>query len=148
MIKSKEAASQIPAVEGWFTWPPSEEPHLIGRRCKQCGDYFFPKTAVCRNPKCMSAELEEVLLSRKGKLYTYTINYFPAPPPYVPAEPYVPQGVASVKLEKEKMLIQGIVVDGFDLDKLEIGMDMELVLEPLYKDEDGREVMIWKFKPI
>ena len=139
---------QVPAVEGWFTWPPSAEPHLIGSRCKSCSDYFFPKVTACRNPKCMSTALEEVLLSRKGKLWTYTINYAPAPPPYVPPDPFVPYAICAVELEKEKMRIQGQVSVECDFSKLKIGMDMELVLEPLYKDSQGNDVMVWKFRPV
>ena len=141
-------AEQIPALQGWFTWPPSEKPHLIGSRCKSCGDYFFPKRMACGNPKCMSSDLEEVLLSRKGKLYTYTINYFQPPPPYVPLDPFVPYATAVIHLEKEKMKVEGQVVSGYDLEKLKIGMEMEVVLELLHKDEQGREVMVWKFKPL
>lgn len=140
--------NKIPAVEGWFTWPPSEQPHLIGSRCKRCGDYFFPKVRFCGNPKCRGSELEEALLSRKGRLYTYTINYFPAPPPYVPPDPFVPYAIAVMELERERMKIQGQIVSGYELDKLKIGMETEVVLETLYKDSTGNDVVVWKFRPV
>jgi hypothetical protein len=149
MMTGEQAASkQIPALEGWFTWPPSEEPHLIGSRCKSCGDYFFPKVIACHNPRCMSEDVEKVLLSRRGKLYTYTINYYQPPPPYIPPDPFVPYADAVVELEKEKMKIQGQVASGCDLEALKVGMEMELVLEPLYNDLEGNEVVAWKFKPV
>ncbi|MDY6910850.1 MAG: OB-fold domain-containing protein [Chloroflexota bacterium] len=147
-MDSKDSQNkQIPALEGWFSWPPSDEPYLIGSRCKSCGDYFFPKTTDCVNPKCMSTDMEEAPLSRKGKLFTYTINYFQPPPPYIPPDPFVPYATAVMELDKEKMKVQGQIVSDYDFDKLEIGMDIEVALELLHKDEQGREVIVWKFKP-
>lgn len=139
---------QRPAIKGWFTWPPSEDPHLIGVRCKSCGDYFFPKVTACRNPRCMSPDLEEALLSRKGKLYTYTINYYQPPPPYMSPKPFVPYAIAIMELEKERMKIPGQIVSGYNVEKLKIGMEMEIVLEPLFTDSDGNDVMAWKFRPL
>lgn len=141
-------SKQIPAIEGWFAWPPSKEPYLIGSRCKSCGDYFFPKGSTCHNPNCMSTELEEVPLSRRGKLYTYTINYFQPPLPYVSPDPFVPYATAVMELEKEKMKVQGQIVSGYDFEKLKIGMEMEVVVEPLYKDSQGNDVIVWKFRPL
>ena len=148
MSRQQTTGKQIPSIEGWFTWPPTKEPHLIASRCKSCGDYFFPKVKSCGNPKCMSSDLEEALLSRKGKLYTYTINYFQPPPPYVSPDPFVPYATAVMELEKEKMKIQGQIVSGYDFEKLKISMEMEVVLETLYKDSQGNDVMVWKFRPL
>jgi len=146
--KTKMTTQQKPAVEGWFTWPMSEEPHLLGSRCKASGDFFFPPVVVSANPKHAGGEVEEVKLSRTGTLHTYTINMFPPPPPYVAADPFVPFGVAVVKLETEKMMVTGMMSDATDLDSIEIGMEMELILEKLYADEDGADVIGWKFKPV
>jgi len=95
----------------------------------------------------MSSDIAEVQLSRKGKLYTFAINYFKPPPPYVSPDPFVPFATAIVELAKEKMKVQGMVTSGCDLDKLKIGMEMETILETLYSDPQGNEVMVWKFKP-
>jgi len=148
MSEQNSAGRQIPAIKGWFTWPPSDEPHLIGSRCKSCGDYFFPKIKTCRNPKCMSVDIEEALLGRKGKLWSYTINYYKAPSPYVSPEPFVPYAIAVVELPKEKMKIQGQIVSGYPLETLKIGIDVELVIESLHKDAQGNDVLAWKWKPI
>jgi len=37
---------------------------------------------------------------------------------------------------------------GYDENNLKIGMEMELILDKLYEDEEGNEVMSWKFKPV
>ena len=138
---------KIPIVEGWFTTD-AKEPHLIGNRCKSCGEYFFPKAFLCRNPNCRKKDLEEVFLGRKGNLWSFTANHYPASPPYVPASPFVPYGIAVVELPKEKLMVMGQVSSGYELDKLKIGMEMELVVEKLYNDEEGNERIIWKWKPL
>ncbi len=148
MTTASTGAKQVPAVKGWFSWPPSKEPYLIGGRCKVCGDYFFPRVEACGNPQCMSSEIEEVPLSRKGKLYTYSINYFKPPTPYVSPDPFVPYATAVMALDKEKMMVQGQIVTGFDFSKLKVGIAMEVVLETLYKDAQGNDVLVWKFRPL
>jgi len=86
-------------------------------------------------------------LSRRGRLYTYTINYYPAPPPYVPSEPFRPYATAVMELEKEQMLIQGQITSGFDVNRLQVGMALEVVLEVLYTEPGGADVIVWKFRP-
>ncbi len=148
MNQKQKTGKQIPAIEGWFTWPATPESHLIGTRCRSCGDYFFPFVLACRNPRCMSTDLEEVLLSRKGKLFTYSVNYFPAPPPYVPPDPFVPYATSIIELEKEQMKIQGQISQEANLETLKVGMEMEVVLETLYTDNEGNDVLTWRFKPV
>jgi uncharacterized OB-fold protein len=148
MIEQSSPDKQVPVIDGWFTWPPAPEPHLIGTRCTSCGDYFFPTVDACRNPRCMSTDLEEVKLSRKGKLYTYSINHFQAPPPYVPPDPFVPYATGVIELEKEQMKVHGQISQNTDFESLRIGMEMEVVLETLYTDEQGNNVTSWRFKPV
>ena len=137
---------QIPAVEGFFTMPP-EEPHLIGTKCNSCGSVFFPRVKSCRAPFCEQAKpAEDVLLSRRGKLFTFTVNYYQPPPPYHPPTPFAPFAVAVVELP-EGITVQGMVVPGHDEKTLRIGMEMELVVDKLYEDEQGNDIMAWKFRP-
>jgi len=49
---------------------------LLGNRCTSCGQIFFPKAKLCQ--ACLHEELKEVPLSRKGKLYSYTIAHMPS----------------------------------------------------------------------
>lgn len=49
------------------------EKHLIGSHCKKCGTTFMPPRALCS--ECLSAEMESVELSGKGKLAAYTVVY-------------------------------------------------------------------------
>ena len=46
----------------------------------------------------------------------------------------------------EKIRVAGILTES-DPEKLKIGMDVELVLGKAY-EENGKEVVTWKFKPV
>ena len=141
------AKKRTPAVEGWFTLD-VERPALLGTRCRACGTVFFPREETfCRNPACASTEFEEVELSRRGRLWSYTDNAYQPPAPYVPTtEPYQPFAVAAVELERERMVVLGQVVDGVGVEDLEVGMEMELVLATLNEDAEN-EYVVWKWRP-
>jgi uncharacterized OB-fold protein len=138
-----DAAVGQALLPGWYTLDQAA-PQLIGTRCAVCGTYYFPPLPVawCRNPDCASPRLEQVRLSRTGKLWSYTDAAYPPPPPFVAPDPYRPFAIAAVELEKEKMIVLGPVVEGVGVDALRVGMAMELKLEPL---ADGK--LVWKWKP-
>lgn len=139
------AKPRVPALEGWFSM--DAEPHLLGSRCVQCGSYFFPKKiSFCKNPACNSETFEEVPLSRRGRIWSYTNACYQPPEPFIAAEPYVPFAIAAVELEAEQMIVLGQVVAGIDVENLAVGMPVELVLEPLFED-DASIKMTWKWKP-
>jgi hypothetical protein len=135
---SKETR-QIPIEEGLFTWP-SDEPRLVGSRCKSCGTYSFPKSPTCLNPDCEEKQAEETLLSKRGKLASYTIQHYK--PPGFEMDPFRPFAIGLVELP-EGINVLGILKT---TENLRIGMDMELVVEDLYT-KDGNQIMTWKFKP-
>ena len=54
--------------------------------------------------------------------------------------------MAAVELAEEKMVVLGQVASGIELGQLKAGMNVELVLEKLYEDDES-EYMIWKWKP-
>ena len=140
------ANSLVAAIDGWYTL--DDPPHLIGSRCQTCGTYFFPRqTSFCRNPGCDGVTFEDVKLSRTGKLWSYTNACYQPPPPFVAPVPYVPFAIAAVELAAERMIVLGQVITGVDVADLTVGMDMELVLEPLYA-QGGQEKLIWKWKPV
>ena len=115
-----------------------EGPYLIGGKCTSCQAVFFPKQSIC--PRCTGQSIEESPLSRKGRLYTYTEVYqkppdYDGPIPYLIGRVLLPEGVfvlAQLKAGKED---------------LKINMDMELVVESIYRDESGVELIGYKFKP-
>ena len=106
---------QIPVKEGLWRTPPDEEPYLIGSKCPSCGEIVFPKMQVCLN--CQEQNVEEVKLSRKGKIYTVTVVMQQPPLYYKGPVPYA------------------------------LGY-VELVIEKLYDDDEGNELITYKFRPI
>ena len=138
------AKKQIPVQEGLFTWP-SDQPALIGSKCKSCEEYFFPKVKMCQNPECSKRDVEEVLFSRRGTLWTFSTQHYPPPPPYRGPVPFI---VGLMALSKENLKIMGRLTDDTKEEDLKIGTDLELVVEKLYEDDDGNDVVTWKFKPV
>ena len=137
---------QVLAIEGWFATDP--EPHLLGSRCRSCASYFFPKeTMYCRNPGCASSDFEEVPLSRTGSVWSFTENHYKPPAPYISPEPFVPYTVAAVELANEKMVVLGQIAADVEASELRVGMQVELVVEKLYEDDDS-EYLIWKWRPL
>jgi uncharacterized OB-fold protein len=128
-------AEVVPLREGLFE--NVEGGRLLGSRCKSCGKIYFPKAQFCFN--CFNNDMEEVGLSRRGKLYAYTIGRMASThfqPPYAIGLVDLPEGVrvfAPLKTTEGK--------------SYRIGMDMEVVIEELWQ-EDNRKIIGYKFKPV
>jgi uncharacterized OB-fold protein len=138
--------TRVPAVEGFFTMDDAD-PHLIGGRAPN-GSYFFPKVLAGADPTSPAGDLDEVLLSNRGRVWSYTNSAYPPPPPFIPTtDPFVPVVIAAVELPAEKMVVLGQVVPGFTTEDLQVGMEMQLVLDTLYED-DEHEYVVWKWKPV
>jgi uncharacterized OB-fold protein len=137
---------RVPAVDGWFTLDDAD-PRLLGNRCQTCGSYFFPKASgFCHNPSCSGTEFDEVPLSRRGTIWSFTTNHYAPPPPFVASEPFEPYSVAAVELPEERMVVLGQVADGVDPAALRVGAEVELTLGTLFED-DEHEYIVWKWKP-
>ena len=140
------AKERVAAVEGWFCMDEAE-PRLLGVRCRACRTSYFPRESFCRNPSCGAADLEEIPLSRRGKLWSWTDNRYPPPPPFVAKNPFEPYSVAAVLLEAEKMVVLGQVVAGVNAAAFQVGQEMELVLDTLFEDE-AKQYIVWKWRPV
>jgi uncharacterized OB-fold protein len=137
---------KVPAVDGWFTMDETA-PQLMGARGADTGSYFWPTAlAVSANPSRPGEEREPALLSRRGRLWSWTTNHYAPPEPYVAPDPFVPYTVCAVELDVEKMVVLGQLATGADPAQLAAGMDMELVLGPLYEDDD-HEYVVWQWAP-
>jgi len=119
------------------------EGRLLGSKCRKCGELFFIKRELCEC--CQSPDLEEITLSTTGKLYAFTVMFYPAPPPYKPSDPFVPYGLGWIELP-EGLVLFSLLTEN-DPKKLKAGMQMELVFEKLEDDKDGNEVMVYKYRP-
>jgi uncharacterized OB-fold protein len=130
----------VPLREGLFRIPegPGEKPALIGSRCARCGEHFFPTRAICL--ACGQVGLEQAYLTGPGKIWTFTIARMTPPGSLIEA-PYV---VAQVELP-ERVIVQSILSD-CDVDSVRVDMPVELVLEKVKEDEEGNEVVAFKFR--
>ena len=137
--------AQVPIDPGLYAGDP-EAPQLVGSRCNDCGEVAFPKQDGC--PSCTGSATEEILLARRGKLWTYTIQHFPPPVPPFKGDPesFQPFGVGYVELP-EGLRVEGRLTE-CDPDRLAIGMDMEVVLEKFMDSDDGDEIMTFAFRPV
>jgi uncharacterized OB-fold protein len=138
---------RVPAVEGWFSLDDAD-PRLLGSRCTTCGTYFFPRESFfCRNPDCNGRAFDEVPLSNRGRVWSWTTNHYPPPAPYVAADPFVPYTVAAVELAEEHMVVLGQLADGVDPGTLHAGTEVKLTLGTLFEDDDTVHV-VWKWSPV
>jgi uncharacterized OB-fold protein len=137
---------QVPVAPGLFTWP-SEEPQLIGSRCSNCGVMTFPVQPDC--PGCAGDGMEQALFDRRGTLWTFTTQEFiPKSPPYGKVETpetFKPYAVGYVEFAGQAK-VEGRI-DEADFSKLQIGMEMEVVVVP-FMERDGEEVMTYAFRPV
>jgi uncharacterized OB-fold protein len=137
----------VPVAEGLFAWP-AESPALIASRHRATGGISFPADPV-------SDEVEQIVLSRTGTLFTWTTQEFvPPAPPYAGdtnPETFAPYALGYVELP------EGIIVEGrlteTDPERLAIGQPMELVVvpfrtEPGHDGEPDREIVTFAFAPV
>ena len=145
-------AEQVPVAEGVFTWP-ADEPQLIGSHFPESGVTVFPRATAC--PKTASSVVEDVLLPRRGSLWSWTVQGFPPKnPPYIgteSAKDFVPYGVGYVQLDdpdhRGDVIVEARLTVN-DPARLVIGMEMELVVIPFAVDAEGRDVVTYAFAPV
>ncbi len=133
---------QVLLREGLFHRPESddEKPYLIGSKCSICGNVFFPSRAIC--PVCVEeGTLQEMPLGTTGKLNSFaTVQVAPEgfTAPYTLSFIDLPEGPTIFAI------IAGGASGG---EGLQDGMEMELTIEPISTDENGNEVIGYKFRP-
>jgi uncharacterized OB-fold protein len=110
---------------------------LHANKCTVCGRIYFPKATFCFD--CLAKEMEEIILSRRGKLYSYAVGRMPSThlqPPYAVGLVDLPEGVrvfAPLFLTPDE--------------KYKIGMEMEIYLDTLW-EEENKQIRGYKFKPV
>jgi len=128
------------------TWP-EKDPQLLGTQCGDCGATTWPAQQRC--PRCSGPNMAELRLPRRGTLVTWTTQMFPPKSPFAgktaPAD-FVPFGVGLVQLG-DVVRVETRLTES-DPEKLQFGMDVELVVETFYVDEAGDEIMTVAFAPL
>ncbi len=121
--------------------------NLIGRRCSDCQEFYFPGREVC--VKCGSSNLNEQKFLGKGKIVTYTIIRTPFTDPEGEITEVscrrIPYALAIIQLDEGPMLTAEIVDCSFE--DIEIGKKVEVVFRKiLEKGEKGVIQYGYKFK--
>ena len=144
-IRNQDEKKRIPIREGLFTMPlsPLVQVSLVGSKCRNCGEVSLGTVSSC--PNCAGQDLEVIPLSQRGKLWTYTVIRHRPPGDYKGPDPFIPFGEGLVELA-EGIRVKS-PIDG-DVDRLKIGTELGLVVYKLYENEEGNEVIAFKFKPI
>lgn len=131
-------------------------PRLIGSRCAGCATLYFPQMANCPNPDCHDKRLEKSSLPARGALYSYTIQRY-RPPPLFRMDDWEPYILGLVELDLSGgddpanggrgLRVMGML-SGIAEDRVEIGMPLRLIVEPLYRDDEQNAVCTYKFAAV
>jgi uncharacterized protein len=84
-----------------FFWTGARERRLLIQRCAECKQLRHPPAPAC--PACHCLEWDTVESSGRGRLYSYTVAYHPAPPGFT--EPAV---VVIVELDEGVRLVSNL----------------------------------------
>lgn len=137
---------ELPFAPGFLTEPlsPRENVRLLGTKCHICSAVLLGSRENCE--ACASRNVEVIPLSRTGKIWSYTILRYP--PPWVfnmpnPHQPPLP--VAWVKLPEGVQIISHIECAP---EELHIDLAVELVIDKGWEDEEGHDILMYRFKPV
>ncbi len=142
---NSQLPKQIQIKEGLLTMPltPYESVGLVGSKCRNCGEVFLGRQMNCLN--CSGEDMEEIRLSNKGKLWTYSVIRYRPPGDYKGPDPFVPFGLGLVELPDGIRILSPIECD---IDKIKIGMDLLMKVHELYQDKEGNSIVAFKFRPV
>ena len=120
-------------------------PRLVGSKCRGCGAVSFPEQGSCA--RCTGEDVDRYVLPASGTLWGFTVQGFAPKVPYLAADdPFTPFGLGYVDLGGEVLVEARLAVA--DPAQLEIGMAMELTLEPFHRGADGTTACSYAFRPV
>ena len=138
MTQAYNKPVSVPQGESDFYWEKAKQHELWLRFCNETQRaYFYPRDI---SPYTFSRDTTWVQASGKAKLFTYAIVHRPPHPGWYPDG--VPFVTAIVELEEGPLMPTNIVMDDPTPEKLQIGMDLEVVFEDITD-----EIALPKFKP-
>ena len=144
MEDSRGKRKEVPALPDLFTWS-EDGVHLMSAHCCSCGTFFFPRYHEQHRPGCSRQEIENVLLNKRGKLVSYTVQFYMPPPPFKTDNNITPYIIGQVEFP-EGIQIVGIVIS-CQSHHLKVGLAMETTTFTLYQDEEGQDIVTWAFQP-
>jgi uncharacterized OB-fold protein len=122
-----------------------EQYNLIGRKCMECSEVYFPPREICL--KCGSMEFSEYAFSGQGKIVTFTIIRTKQDEEELNEKPCrkIPYALAIVQFDEGPMLTAEIV--DCDFSEIKIGKEVEVVFRKLLeKGEKGVIQYGYKFR--
>lgn len=129
--------------EGLFDYPlvDGKKPTLLANHCTKCGKTFFPKRPLC--PYCFEkGKMEEIKLARRGIIYACTVIHRNSPTGII-----APYAYGYVDIPVNKVRVFGLFTGGDPLSFVP-GQELELVVEPIKIDHQGKQIIGYKFKPV
>jgi len=121
--------------------PADGEPYLAGQRCTGCGAVYLGKRRACA--RCTGqGPFVEIVLSRCGTLYVWSIVHQSAPG--VP----VPYTVGIVDLPEGVSVRCNLVDVPPDPAELRFGMPVEMTTGVSQQDREGNDVVAFYFRPV
>lgn len=112
---------------------------MMANRCTRTGRVFFPPRIVA--PGNLNAEFEDVQLSGKGKVATYTIIRV-APTPYADLAPY-----ALCVIETEEGVRLTAQITDLPIEEVKIGLPVTFEFRRLFEDNEA-SVIYYGYKAV
>lgn len=123
----------------------SDAATLVGVSCNECDIALFGNRDYCEN--CGSQRLDQIELDRTGEIYSYTVQRAPPVPPFAMGttdkDEWEPRPIGYVDLPEGVRLLS--VIDS-PIESVEIGAEVTLAVEPGWEDDDGNDVLCYKFE--
>ena len=116
-------------------WEGCKEHQLRFQRCSSCGHVRWPPSVIC--PICHSSEMEWIVASGKGRIYSFVVYHVAFHPAFQNDIPYV---TAIVKLSEGPRILTNIV----GCNPSELKCDMPVKVE---WDDITDKFSLPKFKP-
>ena len=116
---------------------------LLGSKCPECGEEFFPRREVKYCPHCQAEKLDDVEFESYGKIISYTsVTNRPAGNFYMGPVPF---NYVMVKLDKGDVIVQGHYV-GVEADDIHIGDPVKAIPAVMWEDDENI-ITAYKFVP-
>jgi uncharacterized OB-fold protein len=94
---------------------------LMGSRCSSCGETTLGRNTTC--PNCGKSTMTSLPLSRRGRVWTYTVVRHKPPGDYRGPEPFVPFAMGLVELPEGLRVLAPL---DCDVERLRIEQEVEL----------------------
>ncbi|HTK63261.1 MAG TPA: OB-fold domain-containing protein [Pseudonocardia sp.] len=118
---------------------------LTGRRCTACTEVLFGRQdRFC--PACGAESLTDVEFGGRGAVWSYTVLRNPPPGPRRADDPELPCPLALVELDDAALRVS--VPLAVPVERVRIGLPVQLDPRPLYVDDDGAQVVGIRFREV